>query len=150
MTQGSWPWVTWANTQMCEGLTTSNWWLMGDELHSASVWRSIPLGQYSRFVYKEKQRQTNWVSDIYTSFTILWIRKGIYTWSAPVRWMKLSNTDALNLSITSMASSSSPWKIEEDRTNVYESTVSFCYKYSVFWHLFCYPSATTKCTVSIN
>ena len=30
------------------------------------------------------------------------------TWSAPVRWMKLSSTEALSLSITSIANSSSP------------------------------------------
>lgn len=50
MIHGSWPWVTCANIQMCEGLITSNWWLMGEEFHSANVCRSTELGQYSKVV----------------------------------------------------------------------------------------------------
>lgn len=133
MTQGSWPCVTWANTQMWEGLTTSNWWLMGDELHSARVWRSIPLGQYSRFVYSKKGQKydnldKNSVSFLffgfgqkgsnYSSLEVRLISKihnvpHFLTWSAPVRWIKLSRTEALNLSITSIANSSSPWEREK-------------------------------------
>lgn len=124
MTQGSWPCVTWANTQMWEGLTTSNWWLMGDELHSARVWRSIPLGQYSRFVYSKIKK--NKVSFLYFGQKVsnhsclegkpiskIHNVPHFLTWSAPVRWIKLSRTEALNLSITSIANSSSPWEREK-------------------------------------
>lgn len=56
--QGSWPWVTCANIQMCEGLITSNWWLMGEEFQSASVCRSTELGQYSKVVQRERERDS--------------------------------------------------------------------------------------------
>lgn len=40
---------------MCEGLITSNWWLIGEEFHSANVSKSIELGQYNKVVYEEKK-----------------------------------------------------------------------------------------------
>lgn len=40
---------------MCDGLITSNWWLIGEEFHSANVSKSIELGQYNKVVYEEKK-----------------------------------------------------------------------------------------------
>ena len=53
---------------MCDGLITSNWWLMGDEFHSANVCKSIELGQYSKVVYVEKKN--NGLSHISVTFKV--------------------------------------------------------------------------------
>lgn len=65
---------------------------MGEELHSASVWRSIPLGQYNRLFCREEWEKTSWVSDDLFKFWVCYENEDILPgqllwdeWSSPTR-----------------------------------------------------------------
>lgn len=90
--------------------------------HQTDDWlerNSIPQESVDQFHWgstassSTKQTDKLQLCSIYELDAAFWKRENNYTWSAPVRWMKLSKIDALNLSITSMANSSSPWNDKE-------------------------------------